>query len=1336
MNKYFLLVSLFLSTSFLVSAAPKQKKVDTWIDASIKAKTELQTQLQKTGMPIISSFKKHKEKAEPFAVDLKGVDKLVLITAGGPDGSDYDQAVWGNARLIKADGTAVWLDEVPFEYGVAGWAKPKMNINAYDHEIFIAGKEYKHGVFCHANGTLVYPIKGEYVRFEAEVGIDDTSSGGSVYFQALNVVPKFVGDELIAKYPEQIGMLGAMMDGLDTWLITPDASIEKQAVEAMVGKLKDGSYYKSVVQQIANEKDVNTQIRKYLELFEKLQDVYALQGELEWLNIDAIKLAFADMSKQKGFDAAKYQPMLNELVQLQQKGFSGIYKGDEQAIADARKALDNKKAILLGNPLLDADKIVAVRYKLGSTARQAMAPSLGTQANNWSNQESARRSGFDAEIVELSNLRGDMQMKSIFKPIVPDASIADLRMHWDANRVMFTTLMGENDKRWNVYEVKLDGTGCKKLIENEEPDLEFYDGTYLPDGRIIANSNIGYQGVPCVSGDDPVGNMVLYTPEQKNLRRLTFDQDANWNPVVMNNGRVMYTRWEYTDLTHYYSRIVMHMNPDGTENKALYGSGSMFPNSTFDIQPLPGHGSAFVGIISGHHGVARSGRLIIFDPTKGRKNVQGMVQEIPHRNRPIQELIKDELVNGVWPQFVKPTPLNDKYFLVAAKLDPQSLWGLYLVDIYDNVTCLMQAEGEGYISPILVKETKTPPAIPDRVKLNEKEATIFIQDIYEGEGLRGIPRGTVKELRLHAYEYAYVKTRSDHNWHGIQSGWDIKRLLGTVPVEEDGSAIFKVPANTPISIQPIDKDGVAVQWMRSWVTGQPGEVVSCIGCHEDQNQIPIPKRVMASQKAAAPLKAPEGGVRSFTFDLEIQPILDRACIACHNGEGKAFDLRGGKKDKLGYGTSYLNIHPYVHRQGGEGDMVVLQPYEYHPNTSELVRILKKGHHNVKLTDAEWLKLYNWIDYNAPDKGYFDANVLGKEIIPYQGFDQIERRKELTDKYANGMGVDWKKEIADYASYLKAQGPITPVMPEKAAPVKVKNVKAKGWPFDKAAIKDMLAKETSNRKEVEIAPGVKINFVRIPAGEFVMGSYNGESDAYPTAKVKIDKPFWMGEMEITNQQFNAIYPDHDSRFVDQLWKDHVVQGYPANEPNQPVIRVNYNDAMDYCKQLSEKTGLNITLPTEAQWEWACRAGSDSDFWYGDMNTDFGKYENLADKTTLLFAVSGVDPKPMSPNSYWYKYYTYLPKEEGVDDGQLIQTGEKVYEANPFGLYNMHGNVSEWTRSDYVPYPYNPKTKLTSDHKVVRGGSYIERPKFSTAYARKAYYPYQRVFNVGFRVIIED
>ena len=121
---------------------------------------------------------------------------------------------------------------------------------------------------------------------------------------------------------------------------------------------------------------------------------------------------------------------------------------------------------------------------------------------------------------------------------------------------------------------------------------------------------------------------------------------------------------------------------------------------------------------------------------------------------------------------------------------------------------------------------------------------------------------------------------------------------------------------------------------------------------------------------------------------------------------------------------------------------------------------------------------------------------------------------------------------------------------------------------------------------------------------------------------------------------------------------------------------------------------------------------------------------------MLAVSGIDPQPMPKTSYWYKYYTYLPKEEGVDDGNLVQVGGKQYEANPFGLYCMHGNVAEWTRSDYLPYPYNEKSKEVSEYKVVRGGSYIERPKFSTAYTRKGYYPYQRVFNVGFRVIIED
>ncbi|MFR9603242.1 MAG: SUMF1/EgtB/PvdO family nonheme iron enzyme [Rikenellaceae bacterium] len=1059
-----------------------------------------------------------------------------------------------------------------------------------------------------------------------------------------------------------------------------------------------------------------------------------LVEEVKWINLEAISLAIKDMATMSGFDSSVAFAQYTELESLCKAGFAGLEDNQPAAVEKAMRALALKKAILFANPLLESDKILASKYNVGEESRKVMAGKLGTCISNWTSQIDAPREGFDAAIIEISNLKGGVDVKELYKP-TNGSPVADLRLHWDGDRALFTRTL--SDKRWCVFELNLNDNTISKVVDNDEPDLDFFDAAYLPSGKLIVNSSIGYNGVPCVNGNNGVSNTMVYNPADKDLRQITFDQDANWNPVVMNNGRVMYTRWEYTDLTHYYSRIVMHMNPDGTENKALYGSGKMFPNSTFDIQPIPNQSSAFLGVISGHHGIARSGRLIIFDPLKARAGVEGMVCEIPYRDREIKEVIKDRLVDNVWPQFVKPTVINENYFLVAAKISKEGLWGIYLVDRFDNVTCIMQSEEQGYMQPILIRKTETPPAIPERVDLTQKEATFFIQDIYEGEGLRGIPRGTIKELRILGYEYAYIKTPSDHQWQGIQSGWDIKRTLGTVPVEEDGSVIFTAPANTPIAMQPIDENGVAVQWMRSWVVGQPGEIVSCIGCHEDQNQIPIPKRVIASEKSATALTAPEGGVRSFTFELEIQPILDRACVSCHNGKGKAFDLNTGEVDQFGFGPSYLKIHPFVRRQGGEGDMAVLTPYEYNANTSELVRMLKKGHYNVELTDKEWRTLYHWIDFNAPYKGNFDnrkTNMMPYVLNPRE--TQYERRIELKNKYALGSAVDWQKEIDDYAAVLKAQGPIAAEKPAPMSAVKEKEVKAKGWPF---SAQEALAKQGGTRetKVVEVAPGVEITFVKIPAGQFVMGSYSGEPDNYPTSKVNIGKSFWMSELEITNEQVRALMPDHNSMFVTMLWKDHINAGYPANNPEQPAIRISQEEAMEYGKLLSEKTNMKITLPTEAQWEWACRGGSDSDFWYGDMNSDFGAKENLADKTTLQFAVAGVNPQPMKETNPRYKHYIFLPKEVGVDDGQLIpQGGTMDYEANPFGLYNMHGNLAEWTRSAYLPYPYSENSKATSEYVVARGGSYFERPKFSTSYTRKYYYPYQRVFNVGFRLIIEE
>ena len=272
--------------------------------------------------------------------------------------------------------------------------------------------------------------------------------------------------------------------------------------------------------------------------------------------------------------------------------------------------------------------------------------------------------------------------------------------------------------------------------------------------------------------------------------------------------------------------------------------------------------------------------------------------------------------------------------------------------------------------------------------------------------------------------------------------------------------------------------------------------------------------------------------------------------------------------------------------------------------------------------------------------------------------------------------------------------------------------------------------------IELAPGVVMNFVRIPAGKFVMGSNKGHSDYSPANKQEVKKAFWMAEIEVSNEQFRTIFPDHNSRFVNQLWKDHVHQGYPANNPEQPAIRVSWEEAMAFCEKLSEKTGLKVTLPTEVQWEWACRAGSEDDFWYGALNTDFAAYENMGDKQLNKLAVRGVNPQPMNPGDPWYKYYTYQPKDNNVDDGNMLMVKGGGYQANPWGLYDMQGNIAEWTRSDYLPYPYNEKAQGNGTEKVVRGGSWTDHPKTSTAYYRKSYLPWQKVHNVGFRVIIED
>lgn len=1310
-----LLITSLLFMLFVTTASSQN-----WSDDVIKVKKEIVKNLKQ----VKSDVKRHKNDSEKISVDVTGWNDLILYSWGTEDGNSWDHGVWGNAILTANDGTKVKVSEMTFAWEQAPYGSPKRDANLSNKPLSVNGKVFKHGVIIHADGMIAIDLAGKYKTFEAEVGIDDAASKvSSTVFIVKNTNTNLELQKLATKYPVETSTITSTGRlSADDWLLNLNGDAEKKAALNISKLLNKSTSYVSKINSVTGSDD--EKIKSLLSIIDEINNVVEIQKQLQWIKIDNVKNAFNDMKSVSGYDAAKYGAKLAQVEQLIKEG-TDIYSGNKSDIENAKKVITLTRDILLSNKALDGDRIILGRYKLGNNARSVGAQAMGTQPNNWTNILSANRLGYDAEISEMTNIRSEKPVfKTVYKPKAKVA-VSDLMLHWDADKILFSSI---NDKGlWNVFEVGTDGSGLQEVIKVDDPDLEFFDGTFLPSGKFIANSNIGYHGVPCVDGYDVVGNMVLYDPADKSLRRITFDQDANWHPVVMNSGKVMYIRWEYTDLTHYFSRITMYMNPDGTEQKALYGSGDFFPNSTFDIQPLPNSTSKFIAVASGHHGTVRSGRLLLIDPAKSRKKLEGIVQEIPFSKRPIDPIIKDELVDGVWPQFIKPRPINDKYFLVTAKVSPQSLWGLYLVDIYDNMTLITESEGEGLINAMYIEKKATPPVIPDRVNLEDEEATVYIQDIYEGEGLPGVPRGEVKKLRVFTYEYAYIKSPSNHSAQGIQSGWDIKRILGEVDVNLDGSTSFKVPANTPISLQPLDSEGRAIQWMRSWFTAMPGEIVSCVGCHEDLNMLPVTKPSEASKQKPQIIAKVDGGVRSITYELEIQPILDRACVACHNSNS-GLNLEANRMDeKINMSHSYLNLHPFISRQGSEADIKVMKPYEYHATTSELVRLLENDHYGVELTEQEWKNLYTWIDLNAPYHGAFRQNDL-------KGFNQIKRRQELAKKY-NNIQVDWVQEIEDYSNILKAKGKITPVKPDYEAP-KYKNASAKGWPFN---TNDAIQKQDDlgdNRKELDLGNGTKMVFRKIPAGSFVMGSNKYGKESAPESRVKISKSFWIGEIEVTNEQYNALVPEHNSRYIAQFWKDHTGPGYPANRPGQPAIRVSYDEVMEFCKMLSQKTGLNITLPTEAQWEWAARAGTNSEFWFGNLNTDFAKYENMADVNLEKMAVSGVNPQPMSKNSFWFKYYNFIPKSETIDDKNMLLVEGKFYKANPWGLYDMLGNVREWTKSDFVPYPYSSKSKVETNEKVIRGGAWIDRNKFSTSYSRKSALSWQKLNNVGFRVIIEE
>lgn len=1065
------------------------------------------------------------------------------------------------------------------------------------------------------------------------------------------------------------------------------------------------------------------------EVYHRSRRIAETVSRLRSINFAALRLAIADLVQTFGVKYSKGKEHLTRLGGVEEavpQILEGAAKGESAALRTAEELAALQHEALLSNPLLAFDRLLLVKR----------SEKLLGLPQNWESNSSLPHTGYDNEIAVLSGLHSEAKLTTLFKP-EGGRFVGDVDLHFDGDRMLFS-MPGANG-RWQVFELKAGFAGAanpgelRQLPLIEQPDVDNYDACYLPDGNILFTSTAPFVGVPCVTGSSHVSN--LYVLDTKGtIRRLTFEQDHDWCPTVLNTGRVLYLRWEYSDIPHYVSRILFHMNPDGTEQMEYYGSNSYWPNAMFYARPVPNQQTKFVAIVGGHHDVPRMGELVLFDSGKGRHEASGVVQRIPGYGKKVEPVILDGLVGGSWPKFLHPWPLSDKYFIVSAKPTPQSLWGLYLVDVFDNRLLLHEEPGYALLEPIPFCKRPTPPVIPEKVQPGRKDAVVYMADVYTGRGLKGVPRGTVKKLRLFTYQFAYHGMGGQVNRVGLDGPWDIKRIMGTVPVEPDGSAYFRVPANTPISLQPLDAEGKALQLMRSWMTAMPGEVLSCVGCHDHQNTAPPDRNTMAAKSAPAEITPWYGPARGFSFKREVQPVLNHYCIGCHNGqqhsEGQSLpDFRSlaevhPKARDAGYnnGTkftpSYLALRSFVRTPTMESDIHLLTPCDFHADTTRLIRLLKKGHQGVELDPEAWDRLVTWIDLNTPAHGTWHE-IVGEALVN----PQRDRRRAMDKLYA---GIDEDPEqIRSQVTGARWQ-----VAGDRrlTTGIRVQGTAARG---PRSEIGDRKP-QTANPQTIDLGGGVKLELVRIPPGGFVMGDAEGCADERPLTPVKISEAFSIAKFEVTNEQYRCFDRSHDSRLENGDFLQFSVQerGYALNGPKQPVCRVSWLEAMSFCHWLSEKTGQAFILPTEAQWEYACRAGTTTPLSYGQLDTDFATFANLADYSLRFVDTFGWNlPSGAVP--------PWRPAIESVNDKYRVSAPVGSFAPNPSGLHDMHGNVSEWTRTTYKPYPYrnddgsNEGSEL--ERKVVRGGSWYDRPEDARSAYRWHYPAWQKVYDVGFRVV---
>jgi hypothetical protein len=732
--------------------------------------------------------------------------------------------------------------------------------------------------------------------------------------------------------------------------------------------------------------------------------------EIAWTRKLAARLTAAD--KKLNFKAE-----LAELDKLEAKlGSADADAGRELYFAVRRI----KREITLANPLVNFDKLLL----LDTPAYSGVHESAHRNGYNYGARNGSR-------LLVLDGLGPDAKERVLTDPEA--GYIMRMDLSFDAKKIVFG-MKPTLGRSFHLYEIGASGEGLKQLTNSPYDDM---DPIYLTDGRIMFSTSRGNSYVRCLP---PSASTVLARcdADGKNIYIVSRNNEPDYTPALLPDGRVLYTRWEYTERPLWRLQKLWTINPDGTGLSVYWGNASAHPDVIWEARAIPGTTKVmFVGV--GHHNVM-TGCIGIIDVTRGLEYPKGITKVTADLRWPESGDSKgdnpvtspDYHAAGRFWSYRCPYPLGSEDFLVSAARRSNGRFDLYLMDIHGNRELLYAGRNNSWYARPLRPRAK-PLARPDRVawpKAGEKAAggVLFSSNVYQG--VEGLPKGAAKYLRVFqmdakTYSSGFKSWRHSGPAISIIQEDGVKRILGDVPVEADGSVAFKVPSGQALHFQLLDKDRRCIQIMRSFTGVMPGEMRGCLGCHGMNHASP---QALVNRKpvrrAPADLTPPPWGAEvSISYERFCQPILDKYCGKCHQGEGKgrkAFDmtLRGGVPERgitdpkmLPFKEPYLTLVGQawkgpkpagkgaasgfagcINVEGNRKYYGPLKPMTMLSSTSPLIKRAMSGKHNkVKIEGDDLLRLIAWVDSNCVYRG--DEEV---RQIPDSG-ESVARRFPVAPK---------------------------------------------------------------------------------------------------------------------------------------------------------------------------------------------------------------------------------------------------------------------------------------------------------------------------------------------------